>query len=169
MFHRTICISLVLTSQKYIYNQEETLNDRYNTSKHCPFYHKDVPNGFNIYLAEQYINPASPSANIYYWLRIHKHPITNLSFNKDRSAHKLYLLLLSGIEPNPGPRRPRLKRCSVRLYLQLFVWGRISYLRYLCINWCQTHIVLCFSSSCVPSVASFPSGLSFLIDPFGIL
>jgi hypothetical protein len=97
----------VLTAQKYKYNQEETLKDRYNTSKHCPFYHKDVPNAFNIYLAEQYINPVPPSANIYYWLRIHKHLVTNLSFNKDRSAHKLYLLLLSGIEPNPGPRRPK--------------------------------------------------------------
>jgi hypothetical protein len=61
------------TAQKYKYNQEETLKDRYNTSKHCPFYHKDVPNGFNIYLAEQYINPVLSSANIYYWLRIHKH------------------------------------------------------------------------------------------------
>ena len=97
----------MLTAQKYKYNQEETLKDRYNTSKHCPFYHKDVPNAFNIYLAEQYINPVPPSANIYYWLRIHKHLVTNLSFNKDRSAHKLYLLLLSGIEPNPGPRRPK--------------------------------------------------------------
>jgi hypothetical protein len=54
------------TAQKYKYNQAETLKDRYNTSKHCPFYHKNVPNGFNIYLAaEQYINPVSPSANIY--------------------------------------------------------------------------------------------------------
>ena len=27
----------------------------------------------------------------------------------------------------------RIKRCWVRLYLQLFVWGLISYLRYLCL------------------------------------
>ena len=97
----------MLTAQKYKYNQEEILKDRYNTFKHCPFYHKDVPNGFNLYLAEQYINPVPLSTNIYYWLRIHKHLVTNVSFNKDRSAHKLYLLLLGGIEPNPGPRRPR--------------------------------------------------------------
>ena len=38
------------------------------------------------------------------------------------------------------------KRCSVRLHLQLFVGGRISYLRYFCLftQWCLTHIVLCF-------------------------
>ena len=67
------------------------------------------------------------------------------------------------------------KRCSVRLYLQLFVGGLMSYLRYLCffcIEWCPTHIVLCFlfcfSSSCVPYVGSF-SGLSIRDCPFGIL
>jgi len=54
-----------------------------------------------------------------------------------------------------------LKRCSVRLYLQLFVGGRMLYLRYLCLfaYMCPTHIVLCFlflfSSSCVPFLASF--------------
>jgi len=39
--------------------------------------------------------------------------------------------------------------CSVRLYLQLFVGGYMSYLRYLavclhCVYLCPTHIVLCF-------------------------
>jgi hypothetical protein len=61
-----------------------------------------------------------------------------------------------------------LKRCSVRLYLQLFVGGRMLYLRYLFLfaYMCPTHIVLCFlflfSSSCVPSLASF-SGLSSFV------
>ena len=39
-----------------------------------------------------------------------------------------------------------------------------------CIQWCPTHIVLCFwilSSTCVPYVASF-SGLSIIDCPFGI-
>ena len=62
------------------------------------------------------------------------------------------------------------KRCSIRLYLQLFVGGAMSYLLYLCLfvyNGVQTHIVLCFCLvclllvSCVPNVASF-SGLSIL-------
>jgi len=42
-----------------------------------------------------------------------------------------------------------IKRCSLRLYLHLvFVAGLMSCLRYLC-------YLLCFSSSCVPYVASF--------------
>ena len=45
----------------------------------------------------------------------------------------------------------------------------MSYLRYLCfLKWCPTHIALsfcfCFSSSCVPYVASFYR-LSMLIAP----
>ena len=51
----------------------------------------------------------------------------------------------------------RMKRCSVRLYLQLFVGGFMSYLCYLyffCVYCCPTYIVLCFSSSCVRYVAS---------------
>jgi hypothetical protein len=62
------------------------------------------------------------------------------------------------------------KRCSVRVYLQLFVGGLMSYLRYLCLFAFSgvQYIVLCFSSSCVPYVASF-SGLSNFDCPFGIL
>jgi hypothetical protein len=87
------------------------------------------------------------------------------------------------------------KRCPVRLFLQLYVGGLMSYLSYLCllahsgvqhilccVFWfacfrivscvwcCPTHIVLCFlfclSSSCAPKVASF-SGLSILDWFFG--
>ena len=37
--------------------------------------------------------------------------------------------------------------CSIRLYLHLFVGGFMSYLRNLCllwVDWCRTHIRLCF-------------------------
>jgi hypothetical protein len=75
-----------------------------------------------------------------------------------------------------------LKRCLVRLYLQLFVGGLMTYLRYLCelahigvqhiLCWsCLVLFVvffLVFSSSCVPCVASF-SGLSICGCSFGIL
>jgi len=52
----------------------------------------------------------------------------------------------------------------------LLVGDCIVYLRFLfvCVYWCTTHIVLCFSLSCIPYVASF-FGLSFLDCPFGIL
>jgi len=46
---------------------------------------------------------------------------------------------------------------SVHLYRQLSVGGLMSYLRYLCL--------FCFSSSCVPCVASF-SGFTILIAPY---
>ena len=67
------------------------------------------------------------------------------------------------------------KRCSVRLYLPLFVGWLMSYLRYLCLfaNSGVQHILCCcccFVSlrlvSCVPNVASF-SGLFILYCPFG--
>jgi hypothetical protein len=75
---------------------------------------------------------------------------------------------------------------SVSLYLQLFVGGRMSYLHYLCLFaysgvqhilccvmccvflrlvYPMLPVSLCFSSSCVPYVASF-SGLSLFWLPF---
>ena len=39
---------------------------------------------------------------------------------------------------------------------------------FVCIKWCPTNIVLCFSWSCVRYVSSF-SGLSIFYYPFGIL
>ena len=61
------------------------------------------------------------------------------------------------------------KRCSVRFYLQLFVGGFMSHLRYLFLlvySECPTDIVLCFSSSCVP-YPMLPVSLdcAFLIGP----
>ena len=52
-----------------------------------------------------------------------------------------------------------LKRCSVRLYLQLFVVGLMSGLHCLCLlvvsnTYCVV-FMFCFSLSCVPYVASF--------------
>jgi hypothetical protein len=62
----------------------------------------------------------------------------------------------------------------VRLYLQLFVGGCMSYLHYLCLfAYSGVQLLLCcvfvlFSLSCVPYVSSF-SGLSFFDCFFGIL
>ena len=63
------------------------------------------------------------------------------------------------------------KRCSVRLYLQLFVVGLMSYLRQLCSfeqSGVQHILIFCFllcsSSLCVSYVASFP-GLSIFDCP----
>ena len=49
------------------------------------------------------------------------------------------------------------KRADVLFMLFVFV----------CVQWCPTHILLCFSSSCVPYGAGF-SGLSIFDCPFGI-
>ena len=38
---------------------------------------------------------------------------------------------------------------------------------FVCVQWCRTHILLCFSSSCVPYGAGL-SGLSIFDCPFGI-
>ena len=58
-----------------------------------------------------------------------------------------------------------IKRYLLRLYLQLFVEGLKSYLRYLCLFVYSGVVYLFFlSSSCVPYVVGF-SGLSTLIAP----
>ena len=58
-----------------------------------------------------------------------------------------------------------IKRYLLRLYLQLFVEGLKSYLRYLCLFVYNGVVYLFFlSSSCVPYVVGF-SGLSTLIAP----
>ena len=65
-------------------------------------------------------------------------------------------------------------RCSVRLYLQLFVGGLMLYLRYLClfvysgVQHILCCVFVCFSFSHIPDVASF-SGLSIIDCPFGFL
>ena len=63
----------------------------------------------------------------------------------------------------------RIKRCSVRLYLQLSVGWIMSYLRYLCffahsgVQHMFCCVFLCFSWSCVPYVCSMDC--PFWIDP----
>ena len=52
----------------------------------------------------------------------------------------------------------RIKRCSARLYLRLFVRGLMSYLRYLCLFAHSGVFSFCLSSSYVCSIDSF-SGL----------
>jgi hypothetical protein len=66
------------------------------------------------------------------------------------------------------------KRCLVRLCLQLFVGGIMSCLRLFCIclcvvvsGSCCVVFLFCFSSSCLPYVASL-SGLPIFDCPFGV-
>jgi hypothetical protein len=65
------------------------------------------------------------------------------------------------------------KRCSVRLYLQLFEESScLIYVICVCLGTVMSNtycveFLLCLSSSCVPYVASF-SGLSIFNCPFGI-
>ena len=59
-------------------------------------------------------------------------------------------------------------QCSIRLYLQFFVGGIMSYLRYLCLRKvvCDTYCIvflLSLSSSCVPNVATVSLDCPFLI------
>ena len=75
-------------------------------SQHHHISKEKVTHGVNIYLCEQFQDPITPSINIYYWLRNKLNTCKKLTI-KDRSKQQLILLLLSGIEPNPGPRRPR--------------------------------------------------------------
>ena len=68
------------------------------------------------------------------------------------------------------------KRCPVRRYLQLFVWGLISYLRYLYLVansgvqhiLCCVFVLFCLCSSYVPYGVSV-SGLDIGDYPFGVL
>ena len=64
---------------------------------------------------------------------------------------------------------PHKKRYSVRLYLQLFVGGLLSYFRYLCLftySGVLTRIVLCFWFVCLRLV--YPMLPDFLKFPFVI-
>jgi len=65
--------------------------------------------GVNIMLSESCIvQPAQLSINIHYWLHRNKHSDTRqVLTTRDKASHHLILLLLAGIEPNPGPRQPR--------------------------------------------------------------
>ena len=73
-----------------------------------------------------------------------------------------YVPLRSGFRVVMSAALSAYKRCSVHLYLQLFVGGLMSYLRYLC--FCFVYLRLVY---CVPNVASF-SGLFLFNCSFGI-
>lgn len=101
-------LSPLLIADKAVNNQHLKLEDRYYPHIHSPFQHKYIKNGMNLYFAERYTDTVTPADNVYYWLQHIKHRShpTPLIY-KDRSSYRLVLLLLSGIEQNPGPRRPR--------------------------------------------------------------
>lgn len=64
--------------------------------------------GANIYLCEQHNSPSTTEVQFYLWFKIMKHhKLKQWIPPMDRSKQRMILLLLSGIEPNPGPRRPR--------------------------------------------------------------
>ena len=67
--------------------------------------------GINLYLTSQPVNPLTTNIVINNWYQINKKKF-NIIVTEDRSVHRLILLLLSGIEPNPGPRTPRFP-CTV--------------------------------------------------------
>ncbi|CAC5398880.1 unnamed protein product [Mytilus coruscus] len=74
-------------------------------------YKNNALEGVNIYLSEHHLNPVTSSVQTYYWIKsCKKHmQLTQQKFKtiRERSTQRLILLLLSGIETNPGPRRPR--------------------------------------------------------------
>jgi hypothetical protein len=109
MFHRTAyLLSALLIAHNCIIFEKNQLKDRYNPSIHCPFQHKDFSNGLNIYFSEQYEISSTPTVDVYYWFIYNKQHTQCILFTvKDTNSHHLVLLLLSGIEPTPGPRRPR--------------------------------------------------------------
>ena len=64
----------------------------------------------------------------------------------------------------------RIKQCSVHIYLQVFIGGPMSYLRYLCFlrYWYPIHILLCVCFVCLRLVyhmLSFSLDCPFLIAP----
>ena len=50
----------------------------------------------------------SSQSQLFVWLRHNRHRLLrNVPLYSDRKAHRMTLLLISGIHPNPGPRRPK--------------------------------------------------------------
>ena len=84
-----------------------------HTYKHRDNISGTVTTGTNIYLTIQYINPVTPLIQTYYWMNNSKHKSNTWTTRptykvaKERSTQIFIQLILSGIEQNPGPRRPR--------------------------------------------------------------
>jgi len=115
MFHQTITILTLL-----IWTHQSV---RVNHIRLTPLitYHLPINGctnnnltGANIYLSEQYNSPITTAVQIYHWFKDRKHHKLKslLPTIKDRSSQQMILLLLSGVEPNPGPRKPRFP-CTV--------------------------------------------------------
>ena len=66
---------------------------------------------YNPVILQQNLHASSPeqtTIHFYLWIKHFRHKLTkNLTLSCDRSSHKALLLLLSGIETNPGPRQPK--------------------------------------------------------------
>jgi hypothetical protein len=126
MFHRTAyLLSALLIAQSCIIFEKNQLKDKYNPSIHCRLQHKDFSSGLNIYFSEQYEISSTLTVNVYYWFLYSKHHTQCILFTaKDTSSHHLILLMLSSIELNPGPRRPRFPCC-------------------ICDKACKTNVIAC--------------------------
>ena len=88
-----------------------TPQHKYKPTHQDCIYKNNALEGVNIYLSEHHLSPVTSSVQTYYWIKSCKKHIqlTQQKFKTvhERSTHRLILLLLSGIETNPGPRRPR--------------------------------------------------------------
>ena len=61
----------------------------------------------------QNLTTIPPSVDVYFWLRYCRHRyLRHLPITRRKGPHMITLLLISGIEPNPGPRRPKFP-CSM--------------------------------------------------------
>jgi hypothetical protein len=83
------------------------------------------------------------------FLTFHEHPSLPSFFGRVRVANVLVfcVFLLSAIPCCDGRYDFRMKRCSVRLHLQLFVWMLMSYLRLFAHSGVQS--ILCCVFFCV--------------------
>lgn len=111
MIHRTTYIlSVLLIVAKTLDYQSVDIVNRYYpfVLNKTDIYH-ELCYGVNIMLSESCIaQPAQHLINIYYWLHRNKYSDTRqVLTTRDKASHHLILLLLAGIEPNPGPRQPR--------------------------------------------------------------
>ncbi|VDI31597.1 Hypothetical predicted protein [Mytilus galloprovincialis] len=114
MFYYTVfMLTLILwTRQAFTVHQVIlTPQHKYKPTHQDCIYKNHALEGVNIYLSEHHLSPVTSSVQTYYWIKSCKKHIqlTQQKFKtvRERSTQRLILLLLSGIETNPGPRRPR--------------------------------------------------------------
>ena len=102
----------ILTRQAFmVHHIKLNPSHKYQHSHQDSIYSHNTIERVNIYLTECLSNPITATAQTYYWIKKAKKHIqltlSKYSIARDRSSQRLLLLLLSGIETNPGPRRPR--------------------------------------------------------------